>query len=438
MFDTYRHVLPQTAALDDGRLTIGGLAVDDLAATHGTPLMVFDEQHMRDALTAYSSAFEGYPGGCSVVYASKAFCCVAMMQLVAGLKLGADVASFGELEIALAGGIPPEKLVLHGNNKSAAELERAVDAGAGLIVVDAAHELEILAGIVADAGATQKILVRVTPGIEAETHHYIKTGHTGSKFGVEPDEAERLLVLAKTMPGIEPVGVHVHLGSQMLDLGTWRIMIDWLAMFVRHMQERGVDLGTIDLGGGLGIAYTKQHRPPTIDEFGAEVRTRVIDAFTGLGLELPHLILEPGRSVVGPAAVTVYTVGVVKKAGSLTYVNVDGGMSDNLRPMLYNAEYSCVLPGRVNDAPTSTYWVAGKHCESGDILIEDAPLPDPRPGDTLAILATGAYTYSLASNYNALLRPPVVFVRDGEARVVVRREELSDLLARDVVPVEAR
>ena len=427
--------MPAQAELLDGELAIGGMLVSDLVKAHGTPLYIVDEQHVRDAFSRYVDAFASYPAGVDIAYACKAFCVTGLLRIVAELGLGADVASGGELAIALGAGVDPTQMVLHGNNKSREELAAAVAAGVGLVVLDSPHELDLLESVAREAGRVQPVLVRVTPGIEAETHHYIKTGHTGSKFGLDPDIAFELLRRAKASDAVEPRGVHVHLGSQLLDLRAWQMVIEWLAMYTRRLDEVGIAVEVLDLGGGLGIAYTEHHRPPTIEQLASEVITRTTAAWKSLELPLPRLLLEPGRSIVGPAAVTAYRVGTIKDAGSLRYVNVDGGMSDNIRPMLYQAEYRCLLANRPNQAPTDEYWIAGKHCESGDILIEDAPLPSPEPGDVLCVLCTGAYTYAMASNYNALLRPAIVFVRDGHDRLVVRRETMADLLARDVAEV---
>lgn len=432
MFTTYRTLLPDTAKLANGRLSIGGVDMRELADTYGTPLFVYDEAHLDGAAIRYVDAFANYPGGTHVAFACKSICITAVLERMADMGLGADAASAGELAIALRAGIDPAGIVLHGNNKSRAELAMAVDAGIGLVVLDSAHEFDLLEQIAHDAGRAQPVLVRVTPGIEAETHNYIKTGHTGSKFGLDPDPAFDLLQRAQASDALDALGVHVHLGSQLLDLSAWRMVIDWLAIYAKQLAAVGVTCSTIDLGGGLGIAYTEHDRPPSIEQLADEVIARTTAAWQLAGLPLPRLILEPGRSIVGSAAVTLYEVGTVKDAGSIRYANVDGGMSDNIRPMLYQAEYRCLLPERANASSTDEFWVAGKHCESGDILIEDAPLPAPAPGDLLAVLGTGAYTYAMASNYNALLRPAVVFVRDGAHRLAVRRETLSDLVARDV------
>jgi diaminopimelate decarboxylase len=432
MYETYRELLPLTADVADGALTIGGVGMRELADTYGTPLFVFDEQHIVDAATRYRDAFAAYPGGVDVAYACKALTTTATLELMAELGIGADVASGGELAIALGAGIEAGRIVMHGNNKSRVELMAAVDAGVGLVVIDSEHELDVLEDVAREAGRIQPVLVRVTPGIEAETHHYIKTGHTGSKFGLDPDAATKVLVRAQASEWLAPQGVHVHLGSQLLDLRAWQMVTAWLAVYATQLRDVGIEVRVLDLGGGLGIAYTEHHRPPSIEQLAAEVIERTTKAWATTGLKLPRLLLEPGRSIVGRAAITLYEVGTVKDAGSLRYVNVDGGMSDNLRPMLYQAEYRCMLPERATDAPTDEYWIAGKHCESGDILIEDAPLPDPRPGDLLAVMCTGAYTHVMASNYNALLRPAVVHVRDGGHRLVVRRETIDDLMAREV------
>ncbi|MCW2920972.1 MAG: diaminopimelate decarboxylase [Thermoleophilia bacterium] len=435
MFEQLRPILPTSADAPDGELRLGGVPVTELARAYGTPVIAYDGAHLEATARAWIDAFASHPAGATVAYATKAFSSVGMLRLLGDLGLGADVSSLGELQVALRAGIAPELIIMHGNNKSRAELEAGVEAGVGLVVVDAEQELDLLENVLHVADATQAVLVRVNPDIEVETHRYISTSHAGSKFGVTSDVAATLLERAAASDRFDVRGVHVHLGSQLLDADPWRRVIAWLAGWARELHDRtGVVIHTLDVGGGLGIAYVEDQVPPTPAAIAAVVRDALSESWQAAGLELPHLVLEPGRSMVGQAAVTLYTVGVVKQTGDddIRYVNVDGGMSDNPRPTLYQARYRALLAERVHDAADAAWWVAGVHCESGDVLIEDAPLPTPRPGELLAIPATGAYAASMASNYNLVPRCAVVLVENGTHRPLVRRETLDELLARDV------
>ncbi len=435
MFEQLQTVLPTTADAPGGELRLGGVPVTELAREYGTPVIAYDRAHVEAAARAWLDAFETHPAGATVAYATKAFTSVGMLRLLGDLGLGADVSSLGELQVALRAGIAPDRIVLHGNNKSRAELEAAVEAGVGLVVLDAEQELELLELVARDAAATQAVLVRVNPDIDVETHRYISTSHAGSKFGVPSDVAARMLERAAASEHLDARGVHVHLGSQLLDTEPWRRVLAWLADWALELWERcGVVIRTLDVGGGLGIAYVEDQQPPTPADIAAAVRETLRDSWETVGLELPHLVLEPGRSIVGQAAVTLYTVGVVKQTGDdeIRYVNVDGGMSDNPRPVLYQARYRALLAERVNDPADGTWWVAGVHCESGDVLVEDAQLPTPRPGELLAIPATGAYAASMSSTYNQVPRCAVVLVDGGTHRPLLRRETLDELLTRDV------
>lgn len=448
MFERLAPVLPKSARCDaDGELVIGDVAVSDLAATFGTPLVIYDEDHLVDNAKRYLAAFAASPPSndgddtrtARVVFACKSFCSVGMVELMVKNGVGVDVASGGELAIALAAGVAPSEVIFHGNAKSVVELQRAISLGVGIIVIDSPDELDAIERILSttDVEHPLRVLVRVTPGIETETHQYIRTAHTGSKFGVSPIVARELLTRAQRNPKLDPAGIHIHLGSQLTGLAPWHTMADWLGAYVAELRDIGVAVRILDIGGGLGVPYTPDQIPPTIEEFASEVHTRLKEVWGTLGLPLPQLIVEPGRSIAGSAAITVYKVEVVKDAGDIRYVAVDGGMSDNPRPMLYQAEYSCLLPRRANEIADQTYWVAGKHCESGDVLVEDATLPNVSVGDLLAITTTGAYTISMSSNYNALLRPAIVFVRDGKTRLVVRRETEEDLLRREIGSTES-
>ena len=417
-------VLPDTAVVEAGRLFVGGVALSELAHAHGTPLYVYDEATLRARARAYREALAGYPGGARAAYGCKANPTVGLLRILLEEGMGMDVASEGELAHALAAGAPGELLVVHGNNKSDADVRAAVAAGAGLLVVDHLGELDQVERIAAELGRIQPILLRVTPGIDAATHAKIRTGHASSKFGMAPAEVSRAIERASACPHLRLDGLHVHLGSQIRDLGTYVEAVDWLARFPGIAE-----LPVLDIGGGLAIAYTDDDRAP-------EIRTAVEATIAAVAERfdpLPELVLEPGRSVVGTCGVTLYTVGAVKEtAGGITYVAVDGGMSDNPRPVLYGARYQAWIADRAADEPDAVYAVAGKHCESGDVLIEEARLPAPRPGDVLAVAATGAYSASMASNYNSLPRPAAVIVGDGTARPVVRRETPADLLSAQI------
>jgi diaminopimelate decarboxylase len=394
---TVASVYPQHSAVQDGHLSIGGCDAVELAREFGTPAYVVAEDDLR------ARAREFADGPAQIVYASKAFPCTAALRVFAEEGLWVDVASGGELHLALAAGFDPAKIVMHGNAKSHDELRMAVDAGVGLIVLDGSDAQKLT-----ELGVSgQRCLVRVVPGVEAETHAGIMTGQEGSKFGLTPEEAERLI--ADAPASVDIVGLHFHLGSQLFDS----------APFTDAMRtlQRLPKLGTYNLGGGMAVAYTREDDAPSPKEW--------VSTLAGLVADDVDLLLEPGRALVANAGVTLYTVQDVKRG----FVAVDGGMSDNLRPMLYGARYECEVADRVGDG--DPYQVVGKHCESTDVIVPSALLNDPRPGDVLVTPATGAYGHAMANNYNGIPRPPVIFVRDGDARVVVRRETYADLTARD-------
>jgi diaminopimelate decarboxylase len=412
---------PTSAAVDDGQLSLGGMSASVLAAEYGTPLVVYCENTLLAAARAYQRAAPD----ALVAYSVKAFPSVALLRLFAGEGLGADVSTLGELAYATRAGVPGERIVVHGNNKSDAELEAAARTGAGLVVLDALDEVERAA-----AAGVGRVLVRVTPGIEADTHAAIRTAHHGSKFGLPPEQALQGIAEARDS-GLEPAGLHVHIGSQLLDTQAARTSVDWLAGFAADCRaELDWTPEVVDLGGGLGIQYVDDETPPAIEDFVAALRERLEHEWRLHGLPLPRIVLEPGRSLVGRAGVTLYRVGVVKQASeTLTYVAVDGGMSDNPRPQLYGARYTAVLANRASDDADGSYAVCGKHCESGDVLIERVRLPRPRRGDVLAVPGTGAYTLGMGSNYNGVPRPAAVLVNGGGARLIRRRETVDDLLA---------
>jgi diaminopimelate decarboxylase len=408
---TLSHVYPADARLNEaGRLEIGGCDVIELAREHGTPAYVYAESDMRARAREYVEAFRSRTQQFEVIYASKAFPATATYKLFADEGLSCDCASGGELHLALAGGFAPERIYLHGNNKTEAELRYAFDNAVGTIVADSFDELERLRRLAPEG---QDVMLRVTPGIEPSTHSYIQTGQVDSKFGFGLDDIPRAI---DSLGHLHLCGLHAHIGSQVFELEAYERLAEVL-------QEVG-EWPKLNLGGGLGIPYTHDDEPPSVDDYVEVLLKNVPDNVT--------VLCEPGRSLVGNAGVTIYTVGTVKEIpGIRTYVAVDGGMADNLRPMLYGARYEADIADRLGGE--ALYTVAGMHCESGDILVRDVALDDPRVGDVLVTPATGAYGHSMANNYNAIPRPPVIFCSDGKARVVVRRETYEDLTARDVV-----
>jgi diaminopimelate decarboxylase len=418
-------LFPDTASIEDGELVVGGIQASALASEHRTPLVVYDEATLLNAARAYLSAAPE----ARIVYGVKAFPNAAILRLLASEGLGADVSTLGELELALHAGLRGEQLVVHGNNKSDEELEAAAGAGAAFFVVDSLDEVERAAG-----AGIERILVRVTPGVEADTHPSIRTAHAGSKFGLRPEQAIEAVERARKA-GLDVAGLHVHIGSQLLDTGAALMTVDWVGEFAQRCRdELGWAPEVVDLGGGLGIRYVEREQVPSIGAFVGELIDRLAKAWQACELPKPQVILEPGRSLVGRAGLTLYEVGTVKRVSDeITYVAVDGGMSDNPRPQLYDASYSGLLANRADEPPSGTFVVCGKHCESGDVMIHDLPLPEPRRGDLLAVPGTGAYTLAMASNYNSVPRPAVVLVSDGSARVIRRRESIADLLAAEIL-----
>ncbi len=409
------HVFPLGSRVNaGGRLEVGGCDTLELAREFGTPAYIVAEDDLRARARAYLEAFRaaGAPDF-EVAFATKAFPCTAVMAVFAEEGLGCDVASDGELHLALRAGFAPRKIVFHGNARSDLELGRAVSARVGLVVIDNFDDIDRLERL----GAVQPVLIRVTPGVAGDTHAKISTGQADSKFGLGPDDARRAIERVRRVAGLDLVGLHMHIGSQLLDLAPFRAAMEVLG--------RLGDFPVYDLGGGLGVAYAPDQRPPAIEDHVAALVAAAGELF-GPGR---RLLVEPGRSLVAHAGVTLYTVQSVKRNVS-TWVGVDGGMSDNLRPMLYGAHYEAEIVDRLGGS--TVCHVTGRHCESGDVIVRDARLDDPRVGDVLVTPATGAYGHAMANNYNGVPRPPVVFCRDGDARVVVRRETLEDLCSRDV------
>ena len=393
-------LFPDSAEIRQGELTLGGISASALAGEFGTPLVAYCEQTLRTRAGEYRQAAPA----ALVVYGTKAFPNVAVMRLLAEEGVGADVSTLGELRFAQAAGVPPERIVVHGNNKSDEELRAAAEAGAGFVVLDSVEELDR-----AREAGIERMLARVTPGIEAETHEAIRTGHVGSKFGMSPAEA---LSIRGAIAGI-----HVHVGSQLLSSDSAQEAVAWLNGF---LTESGWAPEVVDLGGGLGVPTSPSETAPTIAEFVATLLGHLeTDA---------SLILEPGRSLIAQAGVTLYRVGSVKRSGDRIWVAIDGGLSDNPRPQLYGARYTALVANRADAVPTGTFGVAGKHCESGDVLIDSVELAEPKRGDLLAVPVTGAYTLAMGSNYNAVPRPATVLVGDDAAHLIRRRELLDDLL----------
>jgi diaminopimelate decarboxylase len=421
----------------DGMLEVGGVSLPDLAANLNTPAYVLDEADFRARARAFRDAFAAY----DVFYAGKAFICTTVARWIAEEGLSLDVCSAGELTVALRAGFPPERIGYHGNNKTYPELRRAVAEGVGRIIIDSFAEIDRLAQVTGDLGRSVGVMVRVTAGVEAHTHEYIATAHEDQKFGFsitggDSEEAVRRVLAAD---GLDLLGLHSHIGSQIFDSSGFEVAARRvLALHARISEELGVTLPELDLGGGFGIAYTTQDDPSDPSQLATEITKIVEHECRALGIEVPRLSIEPGRAIAGPAMCTLYTVGTVKEVAldggaRRTYVSVDGGMSDNIRTALYDADFSCTLASRASEAPPVLARVVGKHCEAGDIVVKDEFLPgDVAPGDLLAVPGTGAYCRSLASNYNHALRPPVVAVRDGATQVLLRRETEEDLLATDM------
>ena len=434
-----------------GEVFVAGAPVAALAQEFGTPLFVIDEAHVRnravEVRNAFDSAFSSVGTHAKVYYAGKAFLCTEVVRWVTEAGLNVDVASGGELAVALAAGIDPSHIGLHGNNKSQAEIERAVEAGVGTIVIDSFIEIGRVADAARRAGKKQRVRLRVNSGVHAHTHSFLATAHEDQKFGVTIADAPRLVAEIRSHESLEFVGLHCHIGSQIF--GTDGFAESAARLLALHAELlNGGPVPELNLGGGFGIAYTPADKPTPIEEIAQEIASVVSAECSRLGIDIPVICVEPGRAVIGTSTFTLYEVGTVKDVsvdvvddnGAPTgesairkYVSVDGGMSDNARPALYGADYSVRIANRVSDAEPALVRVAGKHCESGDILVYADYLPgDVKPGDLLAIPATGAYCWSLSSNYNYLTRPPVVAVKDGVARVIVRGETEEDLLARDM------
>jgi len=423
---------------DQGHLEIGGVDATQLTQQFGTPLYVFDEALVRQRCREFVEAFKASGLKFQVAYASKAFCVMAMCRLAAEEGMSLDVVSDGELYTALQAGFPAERIHFHGNNKTIEEIEMAIDAKIGCFVVDNFAELHTLNAIAGEKRQKVKVLFRVTPGVEAHTHEFISTGQTDSKFGFDlgNGSAFRALEEAKALPHIEILGVHSHIGSQIFEVEGFRMAAERVATFAVHVRkELDLTFRVINLGGGFGIRYIEGHTPLPMATYVKAITDAIKENFGSNDYPLPEIWIEPGRSIVGDAGTTLYTIGSTKEIpGVRKYVAVDGGMSDNPRPALYDAQYEAMLANRATEQPEEVVSIAGKLCESGDMLIWDLNLPKVEPGDILAVSCTGAYNYAMASNYNRVRRPAVVFVKDGQADLVVKRETFENVAGNDLIP----
>jgi diaminopimelate decarboxylase len=437
------NVWPRNTIRDaNGVACIAGVPLTQLAQEYGTPLFVIDEDDFRSRCTQTAAAFGG---GANVHYAAKAFLCSEIARWIDEEGLSLDVCTGGELAVALHADFPPERINLHGNNKSLAELTAAVKAGVGHVVVDSMIEIERLDAVAGEAGIVQDVLVRLTVGVEAHTHEFISTAHEDQKFGLSVASGAALEAVRRVFATdhLRLVGLHSHIGSQIFDVAGFEIAAHRVIGLLRDVvaefgTAKTAQISIVDLGGGLGISYLAPDDPPPIAELAAKLSTIVRNESEAVGLPVPKLVVEPGRAIAGPGTITLYEVGTVKDVDvSATahrrYISVDGGMSDNIRTALYDAQYDVRLVSRVSDAPAVPSRIVGKHCESGDIVVRDTWVPDDlRPGDLVAVAATGAYCYSLSSRYNMVGRPAVVAVRDGSARLILRRETVDDLLSLEV------
>jgi diaminopimelate decarboxylase len=432
-----RKVLPLSAKINEkGHLEIGGCDTVELVEHYGTPLFVYDELTLRKNMERYRSAFSQYTHNYEIIYAGKAFICLALCEILKEEGLSLDVSSGGEIYTAWKAGFPLKKCYFHGNNKTPDEIKLALNLGVGRFVVDSFCEMDLLEEISSEMDKQVEVLIRVTPGILPSTHAYIQTGQVDTKFGFGLSGNLALQALQKLVedyPHLKPVGLHIHIGSQIFVLQSFVKAIEVMIDFMKEANEKlGFECGELDLGGGLGIPYQVSDEPSTIEEFVKLVVEKVKEETGKKNLPFPKIMVEPGRSIVGQAAVTLYRVGTIKEIpGVRTYISVDGGMSDNLRPMLYGAVYEALIANRANERPTSRVTIAGKHCESGDILIKDAYLPMPKVGDILCTPSTGAYGYAMANNYNRQPRPGVILVKEGKVKTIIRRETYDDLIRLD-------
>ena len=432
----YATIFPRTTTVVDGHMRIGGLDAQELTREFGSPLYVFDETELRAGMREYRQAFESRYADTEVTYASKAYLSRFMAAVCREEGIGLDIVSGGELAIALAAGFPVEHCHFHGNNKGEEELREALAAGVGRIIVDNFHELELLDRVARAMGTVQRIILRLSPGVDAHTHAKTTTGTLDTKFGlpISTGHAAQAVADAQRMSGVDLVGLHCHLGSPLFDIEPYdeanAVMLSFAAEMVR---TNGLRLREYSPGGGFASQYVRERPAPDINVYAEAIVSSFKRRCEENGLPLPHLFVEPGRSLVARACVALYTVGARKQIEGLrTWVSVDGGMADNIRPAIYDAKYEAVVVNRADDDPVETVTIAGKYCESGDILVKDARLPATSPGDVIALPASGAYAITMSSNYNMALRPAIVVVKEGKARLIRRRETYEDLLRTDV------
>tara|TARA_Y100001968_G_scaffold94449_1_gene84822 strand:+ start:4559 stop:5926 length:1368 start_codon:yes stop_codon:yes gene_type:complete len=431
-----RNISPTTAQVNaDGQLMVGGCILSDLASRYGTPLYVLDEQTIRTTCQAYVQSLKKYyPGPSQALYASKANSSLAMCSLMLSEGMGIDAVSGGELITALKAGVSSELIFFHGNNKSEDELHFAYKNGV-TIVIDNQYDIERLEEIVPTEGPPANLMLRFTPGIECHTHQYIRTGHLDSKFGFDPDQLEVVLKALKIANWSNLTGLHAHIGSQIFELDPHKDLVKVMIKTLKLASDIGHSISDLNIGGGLGVRYVASDNPPSINRWVKLIAQELVAECTERNIELPRLMCEPGRSLVCNSGVTLYTIGSRKNIpGIRTYISVDGGMSDNPRPITYQSLYSACLVDKVLEQEEEVVTVAGKHCESGDILLKDYPLPFPKSGDILSVFGTGAYNFSMSSNYNRIPRPAAVIVKNGVSELIQRREEPEDLLRLDVLP----
>lgn len=422
---------------EKGRLTIGGCDTVELAKEFGTPLYVMDENTIRKNCRLYKQSIDKYYGGHGLpLYASKALSCKELCRIVASEGMGLDVVSGGELYTAMQVGFPADKIYFHGNNKTVDEINYALDCGVGCFVVDNMEELSLLETICAQKGKKQDIMIRITPGIDAHTHNFIRTGQIDSKFGfaIETGEGAKAIEKASKMTHINLIGIHCHIGSQIFEIEPFELAVKVMMNFMADMQERfGVKMSALNLGGGFGVKYVPENDPIEYDKYMEKVSGALKETCSKRNMELPYVLIEPGRSIVAEAGITLYTVGSVKNIpGVRTYVSIDGGMTDNPRYALYQAEYDAVIANKATQKRSKKVTIAGRCCESGDLIQEDINIQEPEAGDILAVFATGAYNYSMASNYNRVPRPAAVMITDGKPRLFIRRETYEDIVKFDI------
>ncbi len=429
-------IFPMTTDIGPGdHLTIGGCDAPNLAAEFGTPLYVFDEATLRAVCSEFVHEFKDRYSSTKILYASKAYIGLALARLLHEEGLGLDVVSGGELAVAMAARVPAQDIYFHGNNKSLAELEMALDHGIGRIVVDGFLEIETLNALAGARGMTQEILLRVSPGIDPHTHAKTTTGILDSKFGISIETGDASIAIRQIIaaPNLDLVGIHFHLGSPIFELEPYSIAIDTVLTFLAGFIDEGLNLREFSPGGGFAIGYMRDQLPPPVSSYAEVIVNATRSNCSRLGFGEPVLTVEPGRSIIGRAGVALYTVGAIKNIPTVrTYVSLDGGMGDNIRPALYDSHYEAVVANRMSDPPVETVTLAGKYCESGDILVKDVAMPVLEPGDLVAIPAAGAYAPSMASNYNLNPRPAIVMVKDGIPRLIRRRETYGDMMAWDV------